>query len=233
MSTDSPRPDEWDLAGVLSESTRRRVFDLVRAAAAPLTRDEVAARAGINRRLAVFHLDRLVTAGLLVVDFARPAGNRGGPGSGRPSKRYAPADIQLDVSLPPRHYDVVARVLTAGITTRPHDAQTGVLEQAHAVGYETGERRQVPAGATISQRTAAMCDSLSTVGYEPSRAEDEPNTITLTNCPFRKVADLNPSLICGMNESFVNGLLDGTNARPANIIFEPNPPCCCVTILIS
>jgi predicted ArsR family transcriptional regulator len=53
----------------------------------PVGRDAVAARVGVGRTLAAFHLDKLAAAGLLTISFARPPG-RTGPGAGRPAKLY-------------------------------------------------------------------------------------------------------------------------------------------------
>ncbi|HYV60131.1 MAG TPA: transcriptional regulator, partial [Acidimicrobiia bacterium] len=60
--------------GVLDEPTRRRLYLFVRAAGHPVTRDESGEHAGVSRKLAAFHLDRLVDAGLLVPGpLSRPA----------------------------------------------------------------------------------------------------------------------------------------------------------------
>ena len=48
----------------LSDDTRRGMYVFIRAARQPVTRDEAAASVGISRKLAAFHLDKLVDAGL-------------------------------------------------------------------------------------------------------------------------------------------------------------------------
>jgi len=54
----------------------------------PVSRDEAASACELERATAAYHLDRLVTDGLLAASYARPPG-RSGPGAGRPAKRYA------------------------------------------------------------------------------------------------------------------------------------------------
>ena len=146
MSTDdadrAAAPSSWDLASVLSEPHRREVYDAVRQARRPLTRDDVAAATGINRRLTAFHLDRLAEAGLLVTDYARPAG-RGGPGAGRPAKRYQAATVDLELSVPPRHYVFVARLLTQAIDREPTDAVGSSLVVARGEGHQLGAARRI------------------------------------------------------------------------------------------
>ena len=68
----------------LGDATRRRIYDLVSAQTAPVSREEVAAAAGVGRTLAAYPRDRLAAAGLLVATHARRTG-RSGPGSGRPA----------------------------------------------------------------------------------------------------------------------------------------------------
>src|SRR5436305_8219169 len=136
MSTMSGDATEWDRVQLLTEPTRRAAYDVVRAARRALTRDEVAAATGISRRLAAFHLDLLAEGGLLTVDFARPPG-RTGPGAGRPSKRYRVSEVEVEVSLPPRRYDLAARVLARAVA-EPDDGPPA--ERAAAIARDEGRR---------------------------------------------------------------------------------------------
>jgi len=96
-----PADAEWQAAAALKDPRRRAMYELLREADRPLTRDEVADATGMTRNGVGFHLDALVDAGLLVADYARPPG-RGGPGAGRPSKRYATTDGDLQIFRQPR-----------------------------------------------------------------------------------------------------------------------------------
>src|SRR4051812_41534735 len=135
----SNREEQLDRVAALAEPVRRRLYDVVAHAGQPVDRDTAAAEAGIQRPLAAFHLDRLVAAGLLGVQYRRRSG-RSGPGAGRPAKFYVrPADQEISVELPPRSYDVAAEIMATGIE-RAADARTAVLAAAR-------ERGQVMAGA--------------------------------------------------------------------------------------
>jgi predicted ArsR family transcriptional regulator len=218
----------WDAVHLLAEPTRRRVYDAVRAARGPLTRDEAAAAAGITARLAAFHLDQLAGAGLLAVDYARPPG-RGGPGAGRPAKRYAAAGADVAVSVPPRRYDVAARILALGVRDASGgDPAAATLHAAEGEGRRIGllrrSARRLSRRATIERAGEALAD----LGYEPVA---EAGGLRLANCPFHAVVDVSPGLVCGMNERFVGGLLDGLNGSPAvRASLEPAPPDCCVRV---
>src|SRR5688572_13178345 len=76
-----------DLSTLL-EPTRGRLYGYVAGETAPVTRDQAANAVGISRSKAAFHLDKLVDARLLRVQFRRLSG-RTGRGAGRPSKLYA------------------------------------------------------------------------------------------------------------------------------------------------
>src|ERR1700729_1564531 len=92
----------------LDDPVRRRLYDFVAG------RDEAAGAAGIGRPLAAYHLDKLVELGLLTASYQRPPG-RGGPGAGRPAKRYARSAAEFTVAVPPREYELAARLLAAAV----------------------------------------------------------------------------------------------------------------------
>src|SRR3954470_23236620 len=154
MSTMSGKVGDWDRVELLTEPTRRSIYDAVRARRGPMTRDEVAAATGISRRLAAFHLDLLAEGGLMSVDYARPAGRRGGPGAGRPAKHYQVVPVEVEVSLPPRRYDIAARVLARAVA---ESAEGSAHDRAVAIAKEEGRRvgglrrsgRRMSAGRTL------------------------------------------------------------------------------------
>jgi predicted ArsR family transcriptional regulator len=229
MSSSSADPRPWDVAHVLAEPTRRQIFDVVRRRREPMTRDQVALACGVNRRLTTFHLDRLAEAGLLVTDYARPPG-RTGPGAGRPAKRYAAAPVELDLTVPPRHYEFAARLLAQAITAAPTDAVTGSLEVAYAEGRKVGELRRPPGRTAARRSRTAVIDALSDLGSEP--APETTERLRLRNCPFRAVADIAPDLVCRMNCELVGGLLEGLGLDRGRVSLDPAPPNCCLTVAV-
>ena len=200
----------------LGDATRRRIYDVVAAAPGALTRDEVAAEAGIGRTLAAYHLDRLAAAGLLTVDRERRTG-RSGPGAGRPAKVYARSEQEVAVSVPPRDYHVAARLLA--------DA---------AAADASGETRRALAGAAerLGHELAVEGGDLETVlrerGYEPY--EDEPGVHRLRNCPFHAVAQRQPEVVCDMNLALLGALVEG---REVTATLEPAPGRCCVALHVN
>jgi hypothetical protein len=59
------------MVSALGDPTRRRVFFTVREAGELMGKDDVAEAVGITRRLAGFHLDKLVEQGFLRAEFQR------------------------------------------------------------------------------------------------------------------------------------------------------------------
>jgi predicted ArsR family transcriptional regulator len=233
MSRNARLPPAWDVAHLLAEPTRRAVFEAVRSARQPLTRDEVAEATGVNRRLTTFHLDRLAKGGLLLTDYARPEGRVGGPGAGRPAKRYCAAAVQIELSMPPRHYDFAARLLAKAIHQDPDDAARSSLAVAREEGRRIGELRR-PARPSGAAARTVVTGALSDLGYEPGTADAA--TTRLRNCPFRSVADAAPDLVCGMNHELICGLVEGLGTRSAQVaqvaLDGRHHPDCCVTVTI-
>src|SRR3954449_768389 len=215
---------------LLAEPTRRRVYDAVRAADGPQTREAIAEATGVNRRLAAFHLDLLADGGLLEVDYARPPG-RSGPGAGRPAKRYRPAPVDIELRVPARRYDLAARILARAVaeTTTGDDAREQAMRAAREEGEQIGRLRR-PAGRLSSATTLDTAEHvLGDLGYEPARSGDR--CVRLRNCPFDSVVDVAPALVCGVNDELVSGLLAGLGGhRSVTSALDGVPPDCCVTV---
>ena len=221
----------WQYVEALSEPRRRAVFDVVAEADVPLTRDDVAARCGISRELAAFHLDKLLDAGLLTADFARPEGV-GGPGAGRPAKRYRAAPVELSLQIPPREYELAARILVAAARSTAGDGESpppAVVDAAHSEGVRIGRRyrgRRVGVPATM----AAMKDVLGSLGYQPRDCESE-RAIVAANCPFHALVEGDQRLVCGLNVAFVDGIVTGLGGAPSvHADLDPGEDRCCVVV---
>ena len=228
----SSNATEWHRVQLLTEPTRRSVYDAVRTAREPQTRDQVAAATGVSRRLAAFHLDLLADGGLLEVDYARPAG-RTGPGAGRPAKRYRARELDIEVSLPPRRYDIAARVLARAVADpgdEPPAARAASV--AREEGRLIGVTRRSPGRMSARASLEAAADVLRELGYEPqSGSGPESSCVRLRNCPFHAVVDVAPALVCGLNDALISGILDGLGADPSvGAALDGVAPDCCVTV---
>jgi predicted ArsR family transcriptional regulator len=204
-----PSASAWPAIGVLSEPRRREVYDFVVAKDEPVTRDEVSVGLSMTRSLAAFHLDKLADAGLLSTSFSRPADRASGPGAGRPSKLYGISDLNIDVSIPPRRYDIAGRIMAraiAGFNGRSDGAAAAARRIAREEGLGVGQ--QYPATGRKSKKKvlSTVKDALTVCGYEP---RINGSTVLLSNCPYHALVDVAPRFVCELNESFVGGVLTG------------------------
>src|SRR5689334_25431421 len=96
----------------LDDELRHGMFSFIRGVRRPVSRDEAAASVGISRKLAAFHLDKLVEAGVLQARYESAGGVRK---VGRRPKVYEPVADDLQVTIPQRQHDVLARVLVDAV----------------------------------------------------------------------------------------------------------------------
>jgi len=118
----------------LDDPLRRQLYEYVIESDGPVSREQAAAAASIGRTLAAYHLDKLAEVGLLTVSYQRPAG-RGGPGAGRPAKLYTRTAREISVSVPPRDYELLARLLVASVE---QDASGAVQQAVNSAAHEAG-----------------------------------------------------------------------------------------------
>ena len=219
--------DEIDAVGVLADPVRRALYQHVAAQEDPVSRDQAAHAVQVPLHTAKFHLDRMVDAGLLEVEFRRLSG-RTGPGAGRPSKLYRRAARQLSVSLPERRYDVAAEVLATAVDRSLQEGASvaDVLpEVARALGRRIGTEAERSADEVNGLDSAARV--LGTYGYEPVLTEAE---LCLANCPFDRLAAEHTELVCGINRDLVEGVLDGLGTLRLAARLAPHDGFCCVRV---
>ncbi|MEU6341766.1 transcriptional regulator [Streptomyces sp. NPDC046977] len=233
MSPAAPEPSDDDPVGtvaVLADEQRRRMYAFARRARRPVTREEAAADAGISTKLAAFHLDKLVDAGLLRTRYENPGGIRK---VGRKPKVYEPTDADVRVSIPERRPDVIAEILMdAVLAGHPgEDARTAALRIARDRGRDMGasERARIRPGRLGPERSLSVSEPLlERFGFEPDR--QAPTLLRLLNCPFHQLAARSPELICGINHAFLAGMLDGLEANGVDAVLAPCPDRCCVEL---
>jgi predicted ArsR family transcriptional regulator len=215
---------------VLSEGMRWRLYAFVRAARHPVSREEAAASAGISRKLAAFHLDKLVTAGLLRARYEPPPGLRR---VGRTPKTYEPTGADVAISIPPRRHDVLAGVLIDAVLAAGagENAWSAAIRVARVRGGELGadQRERLRPGRLGAERALTLAGQiLGGCGFDPQR--ETPTALRLRNCPFHPLAGRAPDLVCAINHAYLSGLLEGLGATAATAVLDPEPGSCCVIL---
>lgn len=226
MTTETPTPAIRAIAA-LEDSLRRGMYEFIRRTRRPVSRDEAAASVGISRKLAAFHLDKLVAAGVLQAHYEAVGGIRR---VGRNPKVYEPSDVDIQVSIPQRHHDILAEILMSAVLA-DGNAEAAALQAAHTRGEREGValRDRTRPGRLGAERAMTMAATiLERHGFEPDRTA--PNRIRLRNCPFHPLATKAPALICGINQSFCSGILAGLAAPRVEAALSPQTGECCVEL---
>ncbi len=220
---DDDRRSGVDAVAALAEPTRRRLYDHVARQASPVGRDDVAGALCMPRATVAFHLDRLVSEGLLDVHFERRTG-RTGPGAGRPAKLYRRSDCSVTVSLPARRYDLAGELLAGALVEadRSGERPAAVL---HREAFARG--RELASGAGAGGGRKAVLRVLEDHGFEP-RADGA--GFVLANCPFHTLAQEHTELVCGMNLRLLEGVLGGVADAELAARLAPEPGLCCVRL---
>jgi predicted ArsR family transcriptional regulator len=212
----------------LEDGLRRGMYQFIRRAGRPVTRDEAAAEVGISRKLAAFHLDKLVAAGLLE---AAKRETRELRRVGRHPKAYRPADVDIRITIPERQPLLLAEMLLDAAVTAMSDEtmREAALRIARERGRELGAReRRTARGRWGSERVVATAQAvLERQGFEPAQ---DGSCVRLRNCPFHPLAARAPDFVCAMNHHFVSGVLQGLRAATVTAILSPTAGECCVRL---
>lgn len=216
--------------GALAEPVRRELYLYVVAQSEPVGRDQVAAETGVPRHAVKFHLDRLVSEGLLETEFRRLSGKRG-PGAGRPAKLYRRAGREVSVTLPERHYELAGQILADAVEEAAGGGGpvlAAVARAAAAAGHRIGAQVRAagdvpPTGPSL----VAVAEVLAAQGYEPRLT---PGQLVLANCPFHALAKQHTELVCGMNLEFITALTRELGGTDVEVRLDPAPGRCCVAL---
>jgi predicted ArsR family transcriptional regulator len=213
----------------LDDDVRRALYEHVRAAGSPVSREGAAAAVGISRKLAAFHLDKLVELGVLSSGFA-PASTRR---VGRAPRVYEPAGQDIAVRVPERSPELLASILVEAVTTEQPDerAEQAALRVARERGRALGvaERSRVRGGRVGAERALATSEELlAREGFEPYT---EAGAVRLRNCPFHPASGMAPALVCGLNRAYLAGMIEGLDAAGrVTAELAPRTGECCVEL---
>lgn len=197
---------------VLAQPTRARLFTLLGELRRPAGTEELATALGLHPNGVRGHLERLLSAGLVVRE--RTPQRRGRP---RDSWRISPG-AQPGGEAPSAYADM-ARWLTRVIAEGSGDAR-----DAETVGRRIG-RELAPAGSDAPVERQ-LHDVLVALGFQPrrERGPDGHLTYRLTNCPYRDAVGERPQVVCGLHRGITRGLLDAISPATELAAFVPEDP---------
>ena len=194
------------LADVFGDPTRRRIYRHLRGCEQPQSASEVAEVFGLHRTVARAHLERLTELDLVTTATRRRAGG------GRPAKIYAVSDARLEIMLPPRRYERLARLLLRLVheTLEPEVATTTAAALGRACGEQTAEEfagGDTRAPAALSPR--AVMDWMDLAGYGATLSSNGhgETVIEVHNCVYRELSEEYPDVVCAFDRGMLCGML--------------------------
>jgi predicted ArsR family transcriptional regulator len=216
----------------LEDQLRRGMYEFIRAERRPVTREQAAAAVGISRKLAAFHLDKLVEAGLLRARYEAAGTLRR---VGRAPKVYEPTDVDIRVSIPERRSDVLGGILIDAVLSEARDetARQAAMRVAgdHGRDVAAAERAHVRPGRLGAERALTLAEGvLQRHGYEPFR--QSPSCVQLRNCPFHVLVVQSTELVCGLNHAYLTGFVGALGAPAVEAVLSPQPGACCVELRV-
>ncbi len=198
----------------LDDPLRRSLYEYVRDADTPVSREQIAVATKIGRTLAAYHLDKLVDAGLLVAGYQQWPGRH----AGRPAKLYRRAEQDVSLSVPPREYELLARLLATAVQV---DASGTVRTALHAAARQAG-------ADAVEEVRGDLIEALRGCGYQPRHDSD--GCIELRNCPFHALARDYLDVVCGLNLHLIRGVIEASAQSHARAELEPRAGRCCVVV---
>ncbi len=218
---------ELEAIVALREPTRRRLYRYVESQPRAVSRDEAAAAVGVSRALAAFHLDKLVRAGLLRTQYRRLSG-RTGPGAGRTAKLYRRSRRQLEMSLPHRNHQLLARLLAESLAAGTDTSPDGEPARRYGRTLGTRVRRRLRGHGEGDQLLECVEKVLESLGFEPYRVGS--GEVRLRNCPFDPLSRRFTSVVCGVAQAVVTGIAEGAGADRVRVGRDEQPDRCCVVL---
>jgi DeoR family transcriptional regulator, suf operon transcriptional repressor len=162
-----------------------------------LTIDQMATSLGITRtavreHVAALERDRLVAPRAFAVT------------RGRPGRLYALTTRGMSVF--PKHYDLMARLLLENLTARLGAAQA--QEELRGLGEKLAAQFKARVGAgTLAQKANAIALLMRELGYESSAPNEEAATIEALNCVYHDLAKADPT-VCTLDLALIENLAD-------------------------
>lgn len=210
---------------LLNSPVRRMIVDFLANSSGSeeqvqMTAAQLAELLELHVTTARFHLDQLVTAGILEADFVRE-------GVGRPRKVYRQAHGSLRVDGDHHAMEILTGLLAdtfavqlGGEHLTPYAAGRRWAEQH--ITAEPSEPATTP-GAWLA-KVGRVIDVLRDWGYTPRLSTSESGRtaeLQIAHCPFLELAKTNPAVVYGIHRGLIAGTLERFGESDAEVSLEP------------
>ncbi|WP_370894099.1 helix-turn-helix transcriptional regulator [Janibacter sp. GXQ6167] len=189
-----------------------------------LSAADIGASVGLHLTTARFHLDQLVSAGVLESHFLRT------PGAGRPRKLYRVAPGSLAPPDDPPAFKALAEVLADslaasadGAALTPEEAGRRWAHSHHEELVGTSSDQASTPGGWMA-KIGVMVDVLHEWGYTPELSMSDGGRtaeIELRRCPFIEMARDHPQVVCAVHRGLMRGVLEASGEEDVELSLEP------------
>ncbi|SDP29881.1 Predicted transcriptional regulator, ArsR family [Nakamurella panacisegetis] len=211
--------------GQITSAPRRRVLQLLRDSPAALDGYELGEATGLHVTTVRFHLEQLLTAGLIVAA-TQP---RSTPGR--------PRTVYTAVPLPDTGkdgYQPLAALLAAHL-----GGSTQVRRRrAEKAGRQWAARLIPPTSGAVdhADATRQVTAMLTAMSFQPEPIESVGKTqeIRLRGCPYRDVARQQPDVVCGIHLGLLRGAFTQLGGPPTEVTLTPfvEPELCAIHLSV-
>ena len=209
---------------------RRQVLDAIQRAAEPVGVSEIANRLGVHPNTVRFHLEALVSDGII----ERVPDTPSGPGRPRAGYRALPGLARGGA----RRYRMLAEILLSHLSATSDDPAAAATAAGRTWGGHLVPRpapsRKVTRDDAVNRLTAMLGD----LDFAPELVAGEhgpPDRIRLRHCPFLELAEEYGSIVCPLHLGLMQGALAELGAPVEATRLEPfaEPDACLAHLALS
>ena len=189
--------DRLKLFKALGDNTRYAIYLELARASSPRSTSDVAEALGLHPNTVRPHLERMRDVGLLDVE----VDSRGSVG--RPQHRYSLSADAPSLGLEPPTFPLLAGLLAnVAAAYEPEPEAVAAVGRQH--GRHAGVVRQ-DAGGCVAAVRAELAD----LGFDPvAETDGAVTTVAFTNCPFLRLAETFPDLVCHLHRGVIEGMVE-------------------------
>ena len=195
---------------------RRQVLDVVNQATAPVGVSEIADHIGVHPNTARFHLEALVSDGIV----ERVSDIPSGPGRPRVGYRPRPGLARGGA----RRYRMLAEILLGQLSATNDDPPAAATAAGRTWGAHLVPRPAPFHEITRDEAVSRLTTMLDDLDFAPEPVADDdgpPDRIRLRHCPFLELAEPHRGLVCPLHLGLMQGALFELGAPMTVIGLEP------------
>ncbi|MDY0396681.1 helix-turn-helix transcriptional regulator [Virgibacillus halophilus] len=194
------------ITSVLSDPTRFNIYQYMIEKHQDTSVNDIANKFDIHPNVARMHLNKLEDIQLLV-SYAKKNGK-----GGRPSRLFRLSEKVIDLHFPHRDYKLLSAITLETLAGMGEIGKHALFETGRKYGYKlianqypfqddwTPEKK-----IKLLEEASCMLGMYASYTYLPDK---KMITFSISNCPFKELADMDHEIVCEMHHDFLRGMLE-------------------------